>query len=183
MIEEGAAPVAREQRLQAIQALEQQRNSRVISYFLSDRESFPPGLPGLAALLASEPQLLFVDILRDLGHVPRLDLFLHTRGGTTESVWPLVTILREYCDHLAVLVPFRAHSAGTMICLGADEVVMSDFAELSPIDPTTGNQFNPRDPVNPTAQYGISVEDVVAYFELAKDRAELKSETARIDLP
>lgn len=172
----------REERIASLRELEAQRGSRVISYVLSDRESFPPGVPGLTGMLAVEPQLIFVDILREIGHTPRLDLLLYTRGGATESVWPLVSVLRQYCDHFAVLVPFRAHSAGTMICLGADEVVMTDFAELSPIDPTTGNQFNPRDPVPPNNQYGISVEDVVAYFELAKERVGLKSEAASIEV-
>ena len=174
--------MSRAERLSALRELETVRHSRVLTYFLSDRESFPPGLPGIATSMASEPQLRFVDILRRMGHVERLDLLLYTRGGATESVWPLVNVLRSHCAHFAVLVPFRAHSAGTMVCLGADEVVMSDFAELSPIDPTTGNQFNPRDPSNPAAQYGISVEDVVAYFDLAEQRAHIESETARVEV-
>jgi ClpP class serine protease len=46
-------------------------------------------------------------------------------------VWPLVTLLRQYCKRLAVLVPFRAHSAGTLISLGADEIVMLPGSELA----------------------------------------------------
>jgi hypothetical protein len=172
----------RTERLPAIRSLEEARGSRVISYFMSDRETFPPGVPGFMANLAGEPQLRLIDLLREMGHVPKLDLFLHTRGGATEAVWPLVSVLREYCDHFAVVVPFRAHSAGTMICLGADEIVMTPFAELSPIDPTTGNQFNPRDPTNPGNQFGISVEDVVAYFALAEERAKLELPDQRTEV-
>lgn len=168
-------------RRQLIASLEKFRDSRVICYFLSDRETFPPGLPGFSTSLGSEPALLFVDQLRVIGRVQQLDLFLYTRGGATDSVWPLVRLLREHCEKLTVIVPFRAHSGGTLVCLGADEVIMSDFAELSPIDPTTGNQFNPSDPANPQNRFGISVEDVAAYFKLSEERAGITQESHRLE--
>jgi ClpP class serine protease len=120
--------------------------------------------------LASEPQLLIYDHLRRIGKVKKLDLFLYTRGGETDAVMPFVNAIREHCEIFGVLVPFRAHSGGTLICLGADEIVMGPFGELSPIDPTTGNQFSPIDELNPKARKGISVEDVTSYMALAKDK-------------
>ncbi len=93
----------------------------------------------------------------------KLDLFLYTRGGKTNAVWPIVSLLREFDCDFAVLVPFRAHSSGTLLSLGAREILMGTLAELSPIDPTTANQFNPRDPNNSSAVLGIGVEDLIAY--------------------
>ena len=168
--------MAYSERQKLLAEIERVRGSRILAYVLSDRETFPPSIPGFTANLATEPQLLFVDQLRKIGRVPRLDLFLYTRGGTTDSVWPLVSILREHCDSLAVLVPFRAHSGGTLICLGANEVIMTPAGELSPIDPTTGNQFNPTDPANPQQRFGISVEDVTSYFALSDERAGITQE-------
>jgi hypothetical protein len=75
-----------------------------------------------------------------------------------------------------VLVPYKAHSAGTMIALGADEILMSDLSEISPIDPSTANVFNPLDPTNPQNKIPISVEDVIAYFDLAKNKFGIKSD-------
>lgn len=158
-----------------IARIEAVRGSKLIAFVLSDRTSILP-VPGLPVNLDSESHIHLIDHLRAIGKQERLDLFLHTRGGSTDAVWPLVSLLREYCDKLTVIVPFRAHSAGTLICLGADEIVMTNWAELSPIDPTTGNQFNPGDPTNPAAKLGISVEDVTAYFQLAKDLAGIKDE-------
>jgi hypothetical protein len=178
----GGTFMAYAERKAFIEELERVRGSRIISYVLGDRETWPAGVPGFTLNLDTSPQLLFVDGLRKLGHVPALDLFLYTRGGSTDAVWPLVTTLRQYCDRLSVIVPFRAHSGGTLICLGADEVVMTPAGELSPIDPTTGNQFNPTDPANPGNRFGISVEDVSSYFELAKERAEVVGEAYRIDV-
>ena len=62
-------------------------------------------------------------------------------------------MIREYCDTFSVLVPYKARSAATMIALGADEIVMSDLSELSPIDPATANAFNRTDPKNPQKTY------------------------------
>jgi ClpP class serine protease len=70
-------------------------------------------------------------------------------------------------------VPYKAHSAGTMIALGADEIVMSDLSEISPIDPSTANVFNPSDPTNLQNKIPISVEDVIAYFDLAKNSCSI----------
>ena len=48
---------------------------------------------------------------------------------------------------------------------------MTRLSELSPIDPTTANQFNPRDEASPATPKGISVEDVRAFFSLKKEYA------------
>ena len=170
-----------EHRSELLSELEKLRGSRVLTYILSDRESFPT-VPGLSVHIASEPQLNFVDQLRSIGKVEQLDLFLYTRGGSTDSVWPLVNLLRQHCNKLTVLVPFRAHSAGTLICLGANELVMTDWAELSPIDPTTGNQFNPQDPGNNSRRLPISVEDVSAFFNLSEQRAGIKTEAYKVEV-
>ena len=174
--------LAYQDRQALISALEEVRGSRVIGYVLGDREAFPPAPGGFLVTMTGEPHLLFADLLAEVGKVDHLDLFLYTRGGMTESVWPLVNLLRTHCEHLSVLVPFRAHSAGTLLCLGADEVVMGELGELSPIDPTTGNQFNPRDPLNAAQSFGISVEDVTAYFDLARERAGIKDERDMVEV-
>lgn len=171
-----------QERKELISGLERVRGSRVLCYFLSDRGTFPPKIPGYSTQLSSEPHLLFVDQLRAIGRTSQLDLFLYTRGGATDSIWPLVSLLREYCEKLTVIVPFRAHSGGTLICLGADEAIMTEIAELSPIDPTTGNQFNPLDPANPRSRFGISVEDVAAYFEMAEELAGIEQESHKLEV-
>jgi hypothetical protein len=171
-----------EERKGLITKLEGIRKSKVLCYVLSDRESSPPGIvSGLSTSLGTEPQIFFIDQLRRIGKVTKLDLFLYTRGGATDSVWPLINLLREHCEHLTVIVPFKAHSGGTLICLGADEIIMTDFAELSPIDPTTGNQFNPIEQQG-KSRLGISVEDVTAYFKLSKDLAGIQEEANRLEV-
>lgn len=94
----------------------------------------------------------------------------------------LVHLFREYCDIFKVLVPHRALSAGSLLCLGADEIVMGKLAELSPVDPSTANEFNPQDPLNPPRRIPISVEDVRAYLKLAEEQANLQSEDKMLEV-
>jgi len=161
--------MAHQERKKIIEAIQESRGSKVITYVMGDRQTRVP-IAGMGAKLASEPQLLVYDHLRAMGKVKKIDLFLYTRGGEVDSVMPLANAIREFCEIFSVLVPFRAHSGGTLICLAADEIVMGPFGELSPVDPMTGNQFSPVDELNPKARKGISVEDVTSYIALAKDK-------------
>jgi ClpP class serine protease len=167
-------------RAELIKSIEDKRGSRVICYITGDRQTFPPNqqIPGISTRIATEPQLIFYEHLKKIGHVAKLDLVLYTRGGDTNAVWPFVNLIREFCDQFSVLVPYRAHSAGTMIALGASEIVMTEVGELSPIDPTIIGPLNPRiQPQDPNSVIGISVEDVIAYIKLAKEgEPKLKNE-------
>lgn len=153
-----------------IQQIEKLRKSRVITYLTSDR-------PGpLNAHVAMDIIPIISKQLQTIGKTANIDLFLYSTGGDTMVPWRLVSMIREYCDKFSVLVPYKAHSAATMIALGADQIVMSDLSELSPIDPSTANVFNPQDPQNPQNKIPISVEDVMAYFDLAKNKFGIKSD-------
>jgi hypothetical protein len=105
--------------------------------------------------------------LRDMGKVPRLDLFLHSAGGQTEVPWRLITLIRDFCDHFAVLIPGIAHSAATHLAMGADEIVMGPLSELSPVDPARAH------PLLPSKQDGedsltVSVQDLRHCMEFIK---------------
>lgn len=159
-----------------IQDIEGERGSRVITYVTSDR----PGPIGARVAMDIIP--IFSKQLRTIGKTEKIDLFIYSAGGDTMVPWRLVSMIREYCKRFSVVVPYKAHSAATMIALGADEIVMSDLSELSPIDPSTANVFNPQDPSNQLNKVPISVEDVMAYYDLAHDKFGIKGddELARI---
>jgi len=157
-------------KIKLIQQIEKLRESKILSYVTSDRKG------PVNAKIAMDVISIFSRQLRSLGKVSQIDLFLYSTGGDTMVPWRLVSMIREYCDKFSVLIPYKAHSAATMIALGADEIVMTDLSELSPIDPSTANIFNPQDPKNPQARIPISVEDVMAYFDLAKNKIGIKDE-------
>src|SRR3989338_8299095 len=153
-----------------IAQIEGLRGSQVITYLTSDR----PGPTN--ARVAMDVIPVISRQLREIRKTEYIDLFLYSTGGDTMVPWRLVSMIREYCDKFSVLVPYKAHSAATMISLGADEIVMSDLSEISPIDPSTANIFNPQDPQNPQNKIPISVEDVMAYFDLAKNKFGIKND-------
>lgn len=156
-----------EERSRAIRRLEEVRGSKVLVHFLSDRH-VAMNLPirGMATGLAGDSYRFIYEHIRAMGRPGSLDLFLYTSGGHLDSIWPLVSLCRSISKTFSVLVPMRALSGGTLICLGADKVVMCEPALLSPIDPSTQNAFNPKEKDGPIP---ISVEDVTSYFDLAKD--------------
>lgn len=153
-----------------LQQIEKLRKSRVITYLTSDRQG------PINARVAMDIIPIVSRQLQKIGKTANIDLFLYSTGGDTMVPWRLVSMIREYCDKFSVLIPYKAHSAATMIALGADQIVMSDLSELSPIDPSTANVFNPQDPQNPQNKIPISVEDVMAYFDLAKNKFGIKSD-------
>ena len=174
--------------VQTIKDIQALRNSKVICYFMADRESVPNNLPGFVGVVSSDSYLhirkhlkkLVADSKKD--KLDKLDLILYTRGGEIDAVMPLINLLRSYSKEFNIMVPFKAHSAGTLACLGADSIVMTKISQLSPIDPTTANQFNPllknNDPNSP--RIGISVEDVASYFKFAFKKEEDTSDKVRI---
>jgi len=141
-----------------IQGVEKLRNSKVITYYLPD-----------TAQISNDVVPSFYQHLRGLGKQERLDLWIHSRGGTTEVPWRIVQIIRAYCDNFGVLVPEVAHSAATHLALGANEIVMGAFSMLSPVDPT---QQHPLSPQGPNQQpVPISVQDLKHAVDFIKREA------------
>jgi len=156
-------------KIDLIKKLETERNSRVIAYVTSDRAPF-------ATKIAGDVVPLLGNLLDGIGRVKKISLLLYTSGGDMLTPIRIVKLIRNHCDKFEVLVPYKAHSAGTLICLGADMIVMSKLGELTPVDPTTGHPFNPQNPANPQQRLEVSVEDLNSYLLFAKEKADVKSE-------
>ena len=79
----------------------------------------------------------FGDLLQNVEPGNALDLLIHTGGGDIDASEKLILMLRSAVGdgQLRVIVPDYAKSAGTLIAIGADSIVMSDSSELGPIDP------------------------------------------------
>lgn len=113
----------RKQRHGLITAIETERKSKVLVYMLSPR----------GASVADDVVPPLFHQLITMGRVPRLDLFISARGGSPESVWRVLSLLREYADHLSVILPGQLFSASAFLALGADEIVMTPLSELGPM--------------------------------------------------
>lgn len=155
--------MSRQTRQDLIRAIEEKRESKVITYITSDRL-------GLTSQIAGDVvSILHSHILQIVAPQRRkIDLVLYSRGGDADIPWSIVSMFREYCEQgsFSVLIPYRAHSAATVIALGADEIVMTKKAELGPIDATLGQgPYNPKDP-DTKQRLPVAAEDVMGYFSL-----------------
>ncbi|MCL6580724.1 MAG: ATP-dependent Clp protease proteolytic subunit [Firmicutes bacterium] len=66
---------------------------------------------------------------------PTVVLVLDSPGGDIHAAYLLARLYRTHASKLTVVVPRFAKSAATLICLAADEIVMTRIAELGPLDP------------------------------------------------
>jgi hypothetical protein len=105
------------------------------------------------------------ECLRRTGRVDAIDLVLSTRGGTITSTRQIAMLLREYTGHLTILVPHRARSAGTLLCLSANDLVLGPMAELGPVDATMDSDGVPA----PDAPGTVSAQDIRAFRSMAED--------------
>ncbi len=63
-----------------------------------------------------------------------LDLILETPGGSGEVAEDIVKLLRHKYDEIAVIIPGWCKSAGTLISMAADEILMDHSSSVGPID-------------------------------------------------
>lgn len=65
----------------------------------------------------------------------RLALVLQTSGGYIETAERIANTLRHHYSWVAFMVPNFAMSAGTVLAMAGDEIWMTYFSTLGPIDP------------------------------------------------
>ena len=61
-------------------------------------------------------------------------VLLVTLGGNADAAYRIVRYLRRAYEKVTVYVPSLCKSAGTLICIGAHELVISETGELGPLD-------------------------------------------------
>lgn len=74
------------------------------------------------------------DIVQDLDTEP-FDLIVETRGGETDAAEAMISLLMSTKHSFRAIVPNRAKSNGTLLCLAAERLVMGPTSELGPIEP------------------------------------------------
>jgi Serine dehydrogenase proteinase len=158
-------------RQKLLRQLGRQRQSTALLYVTGDR-------PGWESQISRDTVDLFVDHLEVIGHSDTVSLVLYTNGGDTLAAWNIVNLFRQFCDKLELIVPSKALSAGTLIALGADRIIMTRQATLGPIDPSVTGPLNPMIPGAPQARAAVSVEAVKGYLEIATSELAIKDDAA-----
>lgn len=76
----------------------------------------------------------FMSAVRGLKN-DKLDLVLHSPGGSAEAAEQIVNYLRSKYNHIRAIIPQNAMSAATMIACACDEIIMGKQSAIGPIDP------------------------------------------------
>lgn len=157
-------------RIELYKQLGEAFDSEVLLYVTGDRKN-------METQIASDVIDCFIKQLDAIGTCKKISLYLYTRGGETAAAWNIINLIRMFADNLQVIVPNKAHSAGTIISLGANEIVMTKQATLSPIDPSINTPLNPPIP-NITETMPVSVEAVKGYLEFAREELKIEDDVA-----
>jgi hypothetical protein len=144
---------ARYVRQDHIKAIEARTGRRLICY-----------VAGSQAGLSDYDVPPFVDLLHDIDPGAELDLLLHTTGGDIDQAERIVLLCRKTTGDAAfrVVVADSAKSAGTLIAIAADEIIMGPPSELGPIDPQiTITTFGGETISRPAQSYLDGLEEIV----------------------
>jgi hypothetical protein len=89
----------------------------------------------------SEDDLPFNELISTVSQEERaVDILLVTPGGAAQQVDKFVNALRPRFDDVCFIIPNIAMSAGTILIMSGDEIVMNSTSCFGPIDPQVPNK-------------------------------------------
>jgi hypothetical protein len=152
-------PILFERTQKVLAQIESKLGERLVTYWNSDNGSISDtdvnGLYG---------------ILRDIGRVDHLSLFVKSTGGSGQASLRLVHLLRQFAPRLTALVPLECESAATMLVLGADKILMGPLAQLSAVDTSLTHDLSPIDRDND--RVSVSQDELQRVVKLWQNEAD-----------
>lgn len=111
-----------------LKEIEKNRGGRaIISFFISFQSQTP---------LSQVDADMIEEILVNTDTSRGVTLILDAPGGDGLAAERIIQVCKAHSDgDFETIVPSRAKSAATMVCLGSDRIIMSPTSELGPIDP------------------------------------------------
>ena len=110
-------------------------------------------------------------------HGEKLDLIIHSPGGSLEATEQIVQYLRAKYRYIRAIIPQNAMSAATMLACACDEIVMGKQSAIGPIDPqmtlTRANGI----------AYSLPAHSILADFDRAKDEISKDQKAASVWVP
>src|SRR6266446_37679 len=120
-----------------IAKIERQRNSRVILLVHRQETMSILGFPVFRYIDVNDSEEVLRAIYLTDPALP-LDIVLHTPGGLVLSSLQIARAIHKHRGKVTAVVPHYSMSGGSLIALAADEIVMSEYAVLGPVDPQLG---------------------------------------------
>ena len=73
-------------------------------------------------------------LLTERGPFASLTVVIDSPGGDVDCAYRIIRAIRESAREVEVLVPAWAKSAATLICIGADRILLGSAGEMGPLD-------------------------------------------------
>jgi ClpP class serine protease len=124
-------------RQRLIARIERQRHSRVILLVHRQESMNFLGFPLVRYIDVNDSEEVLRAIHLTDPAVP-IDIVLHTPGGLVLAALQIARAIHKHQGKVTAFIPHYAMSGGTLIALAADEVVMSEYAVMGPVDPQLG---------------------------------------------
>ena len=70
----------------------------------------------------------------------KLDILVNSPGGQIEPAYQIVKLFRRHARLITGIIPAYAKSAATLMCLGMEELILSELGELGPLDVQTAER-------------------------------------------
>lgn len=118
--------------LELIKKLEETRGTRCLLF--------------LSEITADIVKDIYVDIRKNYKNCEgKLDVFIDSGGGDIDAAYNIATLLQGVASQkLTFIIPRWAKSAATLLVAAGDEILMTDIAELGPLDPQI-TEINPME--------------------------------------
>lgn len=110
------------------------------------------------------------DLLAKISDVNELDFYIETPGGSGEAVAEIVGFLRSRFQEVNFIIAGEAKSAGTILALSGDNILMTETASLGPIDAQL-----------PLGRSWISAYDHINTIRQIKEQAEKTGKINPVD--
>jgi hypothetical protein len=143
--------------LETLRGISSRKNWRNVIYYASAFLQKPQA-PATNLQITHEEVNGFMAVMYGMDWSRDLTLLLHTPGGITNAAESIVSYLWSKFDHIEIIIPTFAMSAGTMISLAANHIIMGRHSQLGPIDP-----------LMPMPGRYVSARAVVDQFERARN--------------
>ncbi|MCK5241437.1 ATP-dependent Clp protease proteolytic subunit [bacterium] len=125
------------------------------------------GKPIPDIVLTQEDFYMIADMLSNPSDVSKVDIYLETPGGSGEAAEEIVEFIREKYDYVSFVVSGEAKSAGTIMVLSGDDILMTKTGSLGPIDAQV--------------RIGRSTISAFDYMEWVKDKHQEADKQGRLN--
>lgn len=114
--------------LRLISEYNEQRNTYLFLYASAAEKGIP------IAMLQQSDFYTIRDMLANKTDTDKIDFYIETLGGGGETAEEIVRFLHDKFDTVSFVISGEAKSAGTIMVLSGDDILMTETGSLGPID-------------------------------------------------